>query len=240
MEAINRQSKTTVHMSIQYLLAGAWTPERARTVEFEKALLENGLDFSQTQTRDNAFTLIRTPPSSLQVKLESPGQQVISLHILAANSQYEREIFGRDAEAVTQAFLRTWPSDHYQILNANSKIHHLYSAQTHAFQYLWEERLGQSPQDFRFLGNRPVAGGGLRLVMPPHAVEGDEPTAIEVRVESFLREPNKIFIETAFTWPRPRVIAAGEGLDPRRYIEATEHFAAEEVWDFLTRSTDKP
>jgi hypothetical protein len=240
MELINRQSKTTVHLSIQYLLAGLWTPERARTVEFEKALLENGLDFGQTQTRDNSFTLIRTQPSHLQVKLESPGPQVVSLLVLASNPQYERELFSRDAEAVTRAFSKTWPADHYQVLTVNSKIHHLYSAQTHAFQYLWEERLGQSPEDFRLLGQRPVAGGGLRFIMPPHAVEGGEPTSIEVRVESFLREPQKVFIETAFTWPRPRVIRPEQDFEPQRYIEMTEQFAAEEVWNFLTRKIDKP
>lgn len=235
MESINRQSKTTVHLSVQYLLAGAWSPERVRTVEFEKALLENGLDFGQTQSRETSFTLIRTQSSHLQVKLESPGPQVVSLLVLSANPQYEREMFGRDAEAVTTAFLKTWPAEHYQALTVNSKIHHLYSAQTHAFQYLWEERLGQSPEDFRLLGGRPVAGGGLRLVMPPHAAPGAEPTSIDVRVESFLREPKKIFIETAFTWPKPRVITTEQGFEPQRYIEETERFAAEEVWNFLMR-----
>ena len=235
MELINRQSKTTVHLSVQYLLAGGWAPERARTVEYEKALLENGLDFGQTQSRENAFMLTRTQPSHLQVKLESPGPQVVSLLVLANNPQYEREMFGRDADAVVQAFAKTWPAEHYQILTVNCKIHHLYSAGTHAFQYLWEERLGQTPDDFRLLGGRPVAGGGLRLVMPPHAIPGGEPTSIEVRVESFLREPKKIFVETAFTWPKPRVIGAEQGFDPAGYIEQTEQFAAEEVWNFLTR-----
>ncbi|NLK40476.1 MAG: hypothetical protein GX298_00280 [Planctomycetes bacterium] len=236
MESINRQSKTTVHLSVQYLLAGAWTPERVRTVEFEKALLDNGLDFSQTQSRENVFTLVRTHPSHLQVKLESPGPQVVTLLVLANNPQYERELFGRDAEAVVQAFIRTWPAEHYQILTVNCKIHHLYSAQTHAFQYLWEERLAQSPEDFRLLGGRPVAGGGLRLIMPPHAVkEDDDPTSIEIRVESFLREPKKVFIETAFTWPKPRIVSAEQSFDPPRYIEQTEQFAANEVWNFLTR-----
>lgn len=237
MELINRQSKTTVHLSVQYLLAGTWAPERVRTVEFEKALLENGLDFGQTQSRENSFTLIRTQTSPLQVKLESPGPQVVSLLAAANNPQYERELFERDAEAVTQAFLRTWPAEHYQILTVNSKIHHLYSVGTHAFQYLWEQRLEQSPEDFRLLGSRPVAGGGLRLVMPPYAAQGAEPTSVEVRVESFLREPKKVFIETAFTWPRPRVIATGQGFEPQRYIEETERFAAEEVWAFLVRKS---
>lgn len=235
MELINRQSKTTVHLSVQYVLAGAWAPERARTVQFEKALLDNGLDFAQTQSRDNVFSLMRSKPSHLQVKLESPGPQVVSLLVLANNPQYEREMFGRDAEAVVQGFSQTWPAEHYQVLTVNCKIHHLYSAQTHAFQYLWEDRLAQSPEDFRLLGGRPVAGGGLRLVMPPHAAQGGEPTSIEVRVESFLREPKKVFVETAFTWPKPRIIGPEQGFDPSRYIEQTEQFAAEEVWNFLTR-----
>jgi len=233
MEPVNQQSKTTVHFSLQYLLAGAWMPERARTVEFEKALLNNGLDFSQTQSREKSFTLIRTQPSQLQVTLDSPGPQVVSLVVQAPNPQYDCQLFGRDAEAVTQAFLQTWPSDHYQALSVSGKIQHLYSAKTHAFQYLWEQRLGQSPEDFRLLGTRPVAGGGLRLVMPPHAAEGREPTSIEVRIESFLREPQKIFIETAFTWPRPRVIVPAQGFQPPQYIEEIERFAAEEVWNFL-------
>lgn len=235
MDSINRQSKTTIFFSVQYLLAAQWMPERARTVEFEKALLENGLDFAQTQSLPNAFMLVRTQSSPLQVKLESPGPQVVSLLVSASNPTYDREMFSRDAEAVTQAFLRTWPSDHYQTLNVVSKIHHLYSAQSHAFQYLWEQRLGQSPEDFRVLGGRPVAGGGLRLVMPPHAAEGGEPISIELRLESFLREPQKIFIETTFTWPRPQVIVPQQGFNPQRYIEQTEQFAAEEVWNFLTR-----
>jgi hypothetical protein len=240
MEPINQQSKTTVHFSLQYLLAVAWMPERVQTVEFEKGLLNNGLDFSQTQSREKSFTLTRTQPSHLQVTLESPGPQVVSLLVQAPNPQYECELFGRDTEAVTRAFLQTWPSEHYQVLTVSAKIQHLYSSQAHAFQYLWEERLGQSPEDFQLLGGRPVAGGGLRLVMPPHAVEGTEPTSIELRIESFLREPQKVFIETAFTWPRPRVIVPSVGFEPQRYIEETERFAAEEVWNFLTHCPKKP
>lgn len=233
MDQINQQSKTTVHFSLQYVMAGNWTPERVRTVEFEKALLKNGLDFSQIQSRERAFTLTRTQPSQLQVTLESPGPQVISLLVQAPNPQYECEMFSRDAEAVTQAFLQTWPSSHYQVLTVSGKIHQLYSTQNHAFQYLWEERLGQSPNDLRLLGGRPVAGGGLRLVMPPHAVEGSEPTSIELRIESFLREPQKMFIETAFTWPQPRLIDPAIGFEPQRYIDQVERFAADEVWNFL-------
>ena len=231
---INRNSKTSSHFSLQYLLAGAWNPDRVKTVEFEKALLDSGLDFSQINIYEKGFTLNRSQPSQLLIKVESPGPQVTTLQIISQNPQYDLGMFCRDAEAVTESFQKTWPSEHYQILTTTGKIHHLYSSQTHAFKYLWEERLGQMSTDFRALGNRPVAGGGLRLLMPPHSVEGTDPVSIELRIESFLRETNKLFVETVFTWPRPRVINGDQSFEPQQAMEAVEQFAANEVWNFIS------
>ena len=89
------------------------------------------------------------------------------------------------------------------------------------------------PADFQILGNRPVAGGGLRLLMPPHADNGGEPVSIEVRIESFLRETNKLFVETVFTWPQPKNIRTEEGFTPQNLMEQIELFAANELWDFI-------
>lgn len=238
MSIINRNSKTTSYFSLQYLLAGVWNPERIKTVEFEKALLESGLDFSQINVAEKGFTLNRSQPSQLQVKIESPGPQVTTLQVISQNPQYDLGMFCRDAEAVTESFQRTWPADHYQILTMTGKIHHLYSSQTHAFKYLWENRLGQVSSDFQALGRRPVAGGGQRLLMPPHSVEGAAPVSIELRIESFLRETNKLFVETVFTWPRPQVINKGETFEPQQAMEAVEQFAANEVWNFISERLD--
>jgi hypothetical protein len=236
MDVIHRNSKTTSHFSLQYLLAGIWQPERIKTVEFEKALLDNGLDFSETHMHEKGFILTRTQPSPLQVKIESAGPQVMTIGILSQNPQYDLDLFCRDAQAATGAFEQTWPAEHYQLLTTTGKIHHLYSVATHAFKYLWEDRLGQLPQDFMVLGNRPVAGGGLRLMMPPHTAEGGEPVSIELRIESFLRETNKLFVETVFTWPRPRIVNKNSGFDPQRLMEQIENFAANEVWAFMTHT----
>jgi hypothetical protein len=236
MDIIHRNSKTTSYFSLQYLLAGTWLPERIKTVEFERALLDNGLDFSETQMHEKGFILTRSQPSSLQIKIEAPGPQVMTLGALSQNPQYDLDMFCRDVQALTQAFEHTWPSDHYQLLTTTGKIHHLYSSGTHAFKYLWEDRLGQLPQDFEILGSRPVAGGGLRLLMPPHSPDGGEPVSIELRIESFLRETNKLFVETVFTWPRPRIVNKNGGFDPQRLMEQIESFAANEVWAFMTRT----
>ena len=83
------------------------------------------------------------------------------------------------------------------------------------------------------MGSRPVAGGGLRLMMPPHSVEGAAPVSIELRVESFLRETNKMFVETVFTWPQPRIVTEEQGFEAQRLMEEIENFAANELWDFI-------
>lgn len=236
MELIHRHSKTTSHFSLQYLLAGAWQPERFKAVEFEKALLENDLAFSQTNLYEKSFILKRNQPSQLQIKLESAGPQVMSIQIVSLNPQYDLGMFCRDCEAVITAYAQTWPANQYQILNRNGKIHHLYSSDTHAFKYLWEQRLGQQGQDFQILGNRPVAGGGLRLLMPPHSVDGNEPVSIEARIESFLRETNKLFVETIFTWPQPINIDSEEGFEPQKLMEQIEMFAANELWEFILKT----
>lgn len=236
MDAIIRESKTSMFFSISYVMAGAWTPDKAHFLDFQRALLDNGLEFSQSVSRANGYQLRReTPSSPLQVGLESPGPQVHSLQIAGPNPGYDLELFCRDAEAVTGAYQATWPLDQYQILSSTAKINHLYSARDHAFKYLWENRLGQSPEDFKRLGSRPVSGGGMRLVMPPHAVEGQEPVSIELRIESFLRESTKLLVETVFTWPRPRTVAAGERFEPAGYMAQVEQFAANDVWNFVVR-----
>ncbi|MBM4104062.1 MAG: hypothetical protein FJ263_08430 [Planctomycetes bacterium] len=235
MTPINRESKTSVHFGINFLLAGPWGHEKGTLLEFQKALLDGGLEFSQTAARPAGFSLSRSDPSSLQVILETPGPQVHTMQIIAANPQYDVEMFAKEALAATSAYQKTWRLPQYQILSTGGCIRHLYSAHVHAFQYLWEERLGQSPQDFALLGRRPVAGGGLRLSIPPHQKEGGQPVSIEIRIESFLRESQKLFVETVFTWPQPRVVAEGKDFDCQTHLREVESFAAEQVWDFIVK-----
>jgi hypothetical protein len=236
MEPINRNSRTTIHFQLAYVLAIPWTPDPATAVDFQKALLENKLEFSQTNAAPKRFTLIRTQPSHLQVILESPAPQVSGIQIIANNPAYDCEGFAKDAAAVTTAYQQTWPAQQYQLIKTTAKVHHLYSSQEHAFQYLWENRLGQSPGDFECLGPRPVAGGGIRLLMPPHADGEELPCSIELRIESFLREPRKLFIETTFTWPQPRLITADQKFDPEEFLAPLEQYAANEVWTFITQT----
>jgi len=237
MDPINRETRTSVHFSINYTLAIAWTPDKAKAVDFQKALLDNGLDFAQTNLAPGLFSMIRQQPSNLQLKLQAHGPQVSSIQIISANPSCDLEMFSQEALAVTEAYQQTWQAPQYQVIRTAAKIQHLYSCQTHGFQYLWETRLGQSSEDFKCFGQRPVAGGGLRLVMPPHAVADEEPRSIEIRLESFLREPKKLLVETTFVWPKPRVIQNNQKFDPAQSMQAIEEYAANEVWQFLTQNS---
>ena len=235
MIPINRESKTSVHFAMNFLLAGVLVNEKGKLLEFQKALLDGGVEFAQTAVRPAGFGLVRSEPSPLQVILESPGPQVHTLQIVASNPQYDLEMFGKETSVVITAYQKTWPHPQYQILNSGCCIRHLYSAKVHAFQYLWEQRLGQSGQDFTLLDSRPVAGGGLRLLIPPHQKEGSEPVSIEIRMESFLRESQKLFVETVFTWPQPRVVTETSGFKCQDHLNDVEAFAANQVWNFIAK-----
>lgn len=239
MESINRESRTSIHFGITYILAGAWAPDKTTVVDFQKALLENELDFAQINVTAKVFTLIRTELSQLQIRLESLGPAVSKIQISSSNPQYDLAMFVKEAAAACGAYQKTWQKQNCQIINCSAKIQHLYSCREHAFKYLWERRLGQAAEDFGSLGSRPVAGGGLRLVMPPHAAGGREPCSIEIRIESFLREQKKLFIETSFGWPKPRLLRKGSKFDPENRLQLVEKYASEKVWAFLVLKEDR-
>ena len=74
------------------------------------------------------------------------------------------------------------------------------------------------------------------MIMPPHATEGQEPCSIELRIESLLREPRKLMVETAFVWPKPLLLQSGEKFDPGQLLIGLQEYATNEVWTFLTQT----
>ena len=235
MEQLNPETRTSVYYGITFVLARGWVAEKSKTVEFQKSLIDNGLDFSQTNIRGNSFVLTRSGPANLTLKLESAAQQVSSIQIASQNSQGDLEMFIQEAEGVVRAYQQSWPAQQYQLIRSVAKIQHLYSSQDHAFKYLWEQRLGQSPKDFESLGKRPVAGGGIRLILPPYADQGKDPNSIEIRIESFMQEPRKILVETTSVWPKPVVVKGGDKFNCAGILRTVQEYATDQVWTFLTQ-----
>jgi hypothetical protein len=235
MEGFNRQSRQSIYFDISYVIAREWPGDAMRRLEFQKSLAEKKLDFCQVTTGQRDMTLVRVEQSPLQVKTASLGPQVSGIWVISENPVYALELFGKEADAACEAYRQTWPGEPVQILQCSARIRHLYSCQEHAFKYLWEDRLGQKPEDFHYLGKRPVLGGGLRLVMPP-VKEDTEPIQIEIKIESFFRESKKMFIETFFLWPKPVLLAENAKFDNQSRLKTVEKYAAEDVCRFLLQN----
>ncbi|MHC4644272.1 MAG: hypothetical protein ACYTBJ_02130 [Planctomycetota bacterium] len=234
MEGFNRESRQSIYFEVTYVIAGEFPSDTMERLDFQKLLAEKQLDFPQTNVGAHNFTFVRTEQSQLQVKASSLGPRVSNLAISSRRPAHSLDLFSKETEAVCDAYRQTWLKQQCQILQTSARIQHLYSCHDHAFKYLWEERLGQRPQDFHYLGKRPVLGGGLRLVMPP-TKEGPEPVQIEIKIESFFPETGKILIETFFVWPQPRLLARNGKFDPEFRLKQVEKYAVNEVCMFLLR-----
>jgi hypothetical protein len=239
MEGFNRESRQSIYFEVTYVLAHELPSDTMERLEFQKLLAQGQLDFPQTTATVSSFSLFRTEQSPLQVKMTSLGPRVSNISVSAKKPVDSLELFSKETEAVCDAYSQIWLKQPCQMLQCSARIQHLYSCREHAFKYLWEDRLGQDPEDFALLGKRPVLGGGLRLVMPP-VKEDSEPAHIEIKIESFFPELAKIFIETSFVWPKPRLITESERFDPESRLELVEKYAADEVCDFLLRPREKP
>ncbi|MFC1737418.1 hypothetical protein ACFL1G_00010 [Planctomycetota bacterium] len=235
MDDVNLNSRQSIYFGISYVIAGQWSSDTVKRLDFQRTLAEQQLDFPQTRVGSNDFMLFRNEPSSLQIKLASSGPGVSSLAITSDKPVHTLEMFCKEAEAVCGAYQQTWLPQQCQILRTTATIRHLYSCREHAFKFLWEQRLSQNPQDFKFLGNRPVAGGGLRLIMPPIKTD-PEPVQIEVRIESFLRQAENMLTETIFVWPKPRLLHEDEQFDSEFRLNSVEQYASGELCDFLLNS----
>ena len=234
MEGFNRESRQSIYFEVAYVMANEWPSDTMQRLDFQRLLAEKQLDFPQTNAGTRNFTFVRTEPSALQVKAASLGPRVSNISISSKRPVHSLDLFSKEAEAACDAYRQMWLKQQCQILQTSARIQHLYSCQDHAFKYLWEERLGQQPEDFHYLGKRPVLGGGLRLVMPPTKEEA-EPVQIEIKIESFFPEARKILIETSFVWPQPRLLAKNAKFDPEFRLKRVERYAVNEVCTFLLR-----
>ncbi len=249
MDTFNIESRQSIYFEIRYVIAVEWLSDTLKRLDFQRALADKQLDFPQTGGGAKDFTLVRKEPSALQVKIASLGPRVSSISVSSERPAHTLELFSKEAEAVCEAYRQAVIKGQCQLLQCGARIRHLYSCREHAFKYLWEDRLCQDPQDFRYLGGRPVLGGGLRLFMPPVKLpaqtkekevwgpqEDEEPVQIEVKIESFLQEAKKMFVETLFAWPKPRLLSEDEMFDAEFRLKTTEDYATGQVCDFILKS----
>jgi hypothetical protein len=191
-------SRHLIHIGVNFLVTPAPGITPPTLLAFQQALFSEGLEFQKVENTGSQLVIVRERPSPLHINVvtnaSSPMGQVL---VIGPNLTTGLDYFIQDAEAALRAFETVWTNR--QIIQGDATIRDLYETTSqHAFQELWESRLGQSAQALAAFG-RPIRGGGLRFVMDPLPGES-EPVQIEVKIESFLTDPSKIFIETQFTW----------------------------------------
>jgi hypothetical protein len=224
-----------LHMGINYVVSPPLEISKRRHLAFLNALVEVGIDFNSANDSDQEIRVERkTPPLQIRV-VAAVGAPVGQLLILAPHPNRSWESFGKETEAIVEAFSRTWKSQR-QVLSCDSTIRYLYeSSGDHAFKELWETKLRQSRNALSVFG-RPVWGGGLRFVMRPVPNEED-PAQIEVKIESYLRDEKKVFVEVEFKWSQPK--PPGVALDPMDRLKTVYEYIENQVTTFINEGRDE-
>ncbi|HEU0078434.1 MAG TPA: hypothetical protein VFQ76_12330 [Longimicrobiaceae bacterium] len=232
-------SRQTIQFTVGFLIGPALELDEERIAAFRARLEEEDIRFEHAEHADSTLVLARNAPSSLQVQIVSgqvgggpepvPVTQIVIATAIGQDVPVaEVADFANAAHEVTDVARDVWPEMEY-VLGWNTGVRSLFASSTeHSFQYLWEQRLGQDTQELSVFG-RPILGGGLRLMFPPGQEEGEQYQA-EVRVESFLEDVRRLYVEVNLAHGSPEPINA---LNPTTLIGATEAFMDERVLPFL-------
>ncbi len=227
-------SRYILHLGINFITIPAPSVTPQSSLAFQQAIISSGLEFIRAENPKNRVVLTREVPSPLQISVSMLESQVGQVLIVSPRPKGTLDLFIQEAEAALEAFETVWPAQNRQIIKSDGTIRELYETTSkHAFQELWEKRLGQPSQSLAAF-ERPIRGGGLRFVMDPLPNE-DDPVQIEVKIESFLRDTTKIFVETQFTWPRPT--APGIPFAARERLSQMNSYIENQVRAFLSGET---
>jgi hypothetical protein len=220
-----------IHAGINYIFAPTPTISRHKGLDFQHALLEHGVEVRlveyPTGTQSKGI-VVQCESPVVNIRITEAGPGVGQLLVVADQQPGHIDLFAQNVSAIVAAYKATWPTSNMQLVAIDSTIRMLYETfKEHAFKALWEERLGQ-PEDLLKTLGRSVLGGGLRFVMPP-TEEQAEKNIIEVKIESFLQDTSKLFVETQFKWePTP-----GSDFEPERRLRRVSDYIENEVAAFM-------
>ena len=222
-------SKRHIHFSLNFMLAPGLPVTAGEVIELQRRLADpaRGLLFDALRREGAQVVLHRTNPP-FEVRCGPVNASEFQLLIVSRQPAYRLDDFIDEAETLFAVAWEVWPELRHA-WRREATVAHLYAVTDGpSFQYLWVNRLGQSPRDLERLG-RTVRGGGLRLVLPPNPGSGDSPHA-EIRIESFFADLSQLFVEGYFDWRDSAWLPA---IDVRTMLHSVEEYLDEEVRSFV-------
>ena len=138
-------SRVLIHLGVNFVLAPCPNLTPIHRLAFQKALIEQGLEYHNVVNQPDKLVVSREtqPPLDITIAAINPPQ-IGQLLITSAqpNGSLTLAPFIDEAEAIVQAFLNTWPRQNYQIISNDLAIRELHeSSGEHAFKEIWEKRL---------------------------------------------------------------------------------------------------
>jgi hypothetical protein len=226
-----------IFAGVNFVIAPLVNINQRSNLAFQNALMENGVEFSNGQFLEHpqpSIVIGRNPPNQFQTKVGIVGQPNIGQLIVISDSPgLSLDSFVAEAEAIATSFDKVWSPQNRQVISRDVTIRSLHqSSQDDAFKEIWESTLKQKPEVLKAFGHK-VHGGGLRFVVAP--LETDpEPHEIQVKIESFLTDPAKVFIETLFIWSQP--MPANAMLNAKTLLREVDRYVDEKVRTFITEA----
>lgn len=226
-----KNSERVIHMGLNYVIAPKKPLPVDEKLEFQKELSVIGLEAENTVKKEGGIgikALYEGTPVIVETFMNSPntGQLLV---LMPENPN--TSLFPQIADAVGDIYLKVFTDPKPQAFPARDGcIRKLYSCSEeypHAFKYIWEKMLGKEQSDLSILGT-PIAGGGLRFVIPP---TNDKPVETQVKIESFFKDAKQLWVEVTMKWPKPQKIEAGFGA--KELCKCLNDFASENVVDFM-------
>lgn len=227
------ESRRVIHIGINFWVSPAPDINARKGLEIQDALLMRGVEYDSFEALSDGIHLVRgNPMLDVRIKVD-PGQPFGQVLVLAPQPNRPVDVFREEAQEVIRAFEQVWPCSPRQVVRSDATLRELYETTDggHAFRELWEGQLGQQPQSLAAL-ERQVLGGGIRLVMPPAPTDPD-PVAVELKIESYLRDTTKLYVETQFVWEQPVVVESGDCFGSSAKLQRINQYAENQVRNYL-------
>ena len=197
------ESRRVIHIGLNYVIA----PTKPMTVDekllFQKELSMIGLEADNTVKKEGGIAIKSLYEGSTVIVEKFMNSPSAGQLLILMPENPNPTLFPQIADAVGGIYSKVFTDPRPQAFPARDGcVRKLFSCgeeYPHAFKYIWEKMLGKTQADLSPLGG-PIAGGGLRFVVPPLP---DKPVETEVRIESLLKDPKQLWVEVRMKWMQP-------------------------------------